>query len=160
VALRLFAPVLATLTLGLVAFACEKEGDAPGLGAAGSGGSAGTPGPVIPLGGSSGTGSSGAGETGTLQGGEGGESSGVCDTLVGLDECGGTRVEAMLAPVNVLLVVDKSGSMTDQPEGFALDKWSALGEALGAALSSAPLSVRFGLLAYPDAGTRSIPARL
>jgi hypothetical protein len=66
-------------------------------------------------------------------------------------------LEATLAPVNVLLVVDKSGSMTDQPEGFSLDKWSAMKEALGAALSSAPETVRFGLLAYPDAIGSTIP---
>ena len=158
-ALRLFAPVLAALALGLVAGACGNEDEPQGLSATRSGGNGGTQGPVIGFGGSSGTGGtgSGTGGTGAVQGGEGGESSGACSTLVGLAECGGTRVEATLAPVNVLLVVDKSGSMTDQPHGFALDKWSAMKEALGAAVSSAPESVRFGLLTYPDAGAFTIP---
>jgi len=160
VALRFLAPVLASCALGLVAGACGNESEPQGLRSRGSGGSAGTHGSVIPLGGSSGTGGSGSGGTsgtGAAQGGAAGEGSDACDTLVGLDECGGTRVEATLAPVNLLLVVDKSGSMTDQPQGFSLDKWSAMKQALGAALSSAPASVRFGLLTYPDAGTSSIP---
>jgi len=156
-ALRFFPPVLAALALGLAAGACGNEDEPQGLRAVGSGGNGGTQGHVIASGGSSGTAGTGTGGTGAVQGGEGGEGSGACSTLVGLGECGGTRVEAMLAPVNVLLVVDKSGSMTDQPDGFALDKWSALKEALGAAISSAPESVSFGLLAYPDAGALTIP---
>lgn len=155
-ALRLFPPILTFSALGLIA-GCGEDGESRGLDPVGSGGSAGTPGTTIPLGGTSGTGGISTGGTGTVQGGEGGEGSEACGTLAGLDECGGTRLEATLAPVNVLLVVDKSGSMTDQPEGFSLDKWSAMKEALGAALSSAPASVRFGLLAFPDARGSTIP---
>lgn len=156
-ALRLFPWVLASLALGLVAAACEKEDDSRGLHKESSGGSAGTQDTVIPRGGSSGSGGTGTSGTGAAEAGEGGEGSDSCSTLAGLGECGGTRVEAMLAPVNVLLVVDKSGSMTDQPEGFSLDKWSAMKEALGAALLSAPATVRFGFLAYPDARGATIP---
>lgn len=155
-ALRIFAPILALCALGLAAGACEKKDESQGLDS-GSGGSAGTQGAVIPLGGSSGTGGSGTGGAGAVPGGEGGEGSEACSTLAGLDECGGTRLEATLAPVNLLLVVDKSGSMMDLPEGFSLDKWSAMKEALDAALSSAPESVRFGLLAYPYATALTIP---
>jgi hypothetical protein len=167
VALRIIAPVLASCALGLLAGACEKRDVSHGLTEAGSGGTGGTTPPVISIGGSSGSGGSGssgngsggsgAGGTGASQGGEGGEGTEACSTLAGLDECGGTRVEAMLAPVNLLLVVDKSGSMSDQPEGFSLDKWSAIKEALGTALSSAPETVRFGLLAYPYALSSPIP---
>ncbi len=156
-ALRIYASVLAACALAIGAGACEKK-DAPrGLRPAGSSGSAGTPATTIPLGGSSGTGGTSTAGTGAVQGGEGGEGSDACSTLAGLDECGGTRLEATLSPVNVLLVVDKSGSMTDQPQGFSLDKWSAMKEALGAALSSAPETVRFGLLTYPDAIGSMIP---
>jgi hypothetical protein len=142
--------------LGLVAGACSSEGESQGLSArGGSGGGGGTQGSVIPLGGSSGTGGSRSGGTagsGASQGGDGGEASDACNTLAGLGECGGTRLEATLAPVNLLLVVDQSGSMTDQPEGFSLDKWSAMKQALDAAVASAPESVRFGLLTYPSGG--------
>ena len=157
-ALKLVAPAFAaSCALALVTGACETKDEPAGLGSVESGGSAGTRNPMIPVAGSSGTGGASAGGTGVVQGGEGGEGSEACSTLAGLDECGGTRVEATLAPLNVLLVVDKSGSMTDQPEGFSLDKWSAMKEALGAALSSAPESVRFGLLAYPYATALPIP---
>jgi len=160
VALRLFAPVLALCVLGFVAGACGNNDDLQGLGSKPSSGGSGGTGAVIGVGGSSGTGGSGGsgtGGTGSAQGGEGGEGNEACPTLAGLGECGGTRVEATLAPVNVLLVVDKSGSMTDQPQGFSLDKWSAMKQALGAALSSAPESVRFGFLAYPYASAVTIP---
>ena len=49
-----------------------------------------------------------------------------CDRFEGLDECGVTSVEASFSAANVLLVIDKSSSMDDQPEGFELKKWSAL----------------------------------
>lgn len=159
-ALKHVAPLFAVCAFGLVA-ACQNDDESQGLdGKPSAGGSGGTKGTVIGVGGSSGTGGSGGSGiagTGTAQGGEGGDGTDACSTLAGLGECGGTRVEAKLAPVNLLLVVDKSGSMTDQPQGFSLDKWSAMKEALGAAVSSAPESVRFGLLAYPDARGTTIP---
>jgi hypothetical protein len=154
VALRLLA---AACALGLLSGACGQKNESRGLDSANSGGRGGTHGTTIPLGGTSGIGGAQTGGTGAAQGGEGGEGADACETLAGLGECGLTRVEATLSPVNVLLVVDKSGSMTDQPEGFSLDKWSALKEALDAALSGAPASVRFGLLAYPHAEASSIP---
>jgi hypothetical protein len=94
---------------------------------------------------------------GPLAPAEGGQTGDACAALAELDQCGGTRVEAAPAPVNLLLVIDKSGSMTDRPEGFVLDKWAAMKEALGAAIADAPPSVSFGLLLYPNAIARTIP---
>lgn len=81
-------------------------------------------------------GSSNGARGGTESGGEGGG-------------CGKTDLAAEPPPVNVLLVVDKSSSMSGTPEGFDEPKWSALGSALGAALGEARDRVAFGLDFYP-----------
>ena len=51
--------------------------------------------------------------------------------------------------VNVLLVIDKSGSMADKPAGFSTDKWSALKTALSSSLDAVKNSLSFGLELYP-----------
>src|SRR4051812_14268706 len=48
--------------------------------------------------------------------------------------CGGTMLAASPKVVNVLLVVDKSLSMTATPAGFGDSKWNGLRSALSAAL--------------------------
>jgi len=147
---------------------CTKPDDSDTLNRAGrsaSGGSAGSV--MIGLGGGgtgagAGTGNSGGtgGSTDPGGAGEAGETStpgGVCETLVGLGDCGGTRIDAQPVPVNVLFVIDKSGSMTDQPAGFDDNKWEAIKAALGAAISEAPPTVSTGLVLYPFSATSSIP---
>jgi hypothetical protein len=167
---RLLSSLL--LLCGLGAFAaCQSSGDDDGgLGQAGRPNHAGSGGVILGQGGKSGAGGtagsgtsgssgSGAGSGGTSPGagGEGGDASGTCETLAGLDECGGTRVEATRIPVNLLLVIDKSGSMTDQPSGFGTSKWEAMKEALGTAVTNAPPTVATGLVLYPFATTSDIP---
>ncbi len=149
--------------------ACKKTDDSGALGASGTSASGGSAGIVIGQGGSAGTISSSGGTAGSgdasggtggsvaSDGGEGGETGAVCQTLVGLGQCGGTRVEAMPVPVNVLFVIDKSGSMTDQPVGFSTDKWAAMKQALGSALSTAPATLNVGLLLYPYSTMNKIP---
>ena len=72
-----------------------------------------------------------------------------CDRFEGLDDCGVTSVEASFSAANVLLVIDKSSSMDDQPAGFELKKWAALKAALGPALEAVKEEMSFGLLLYP-----------
>lgn len=72
-----------------------------------------------------------------------------CERFAGLDECGVTSVEATFSAANVLLVIDKSSSMADQPEGFELEKWAALKAALRPALEAVEEEMSFGLLLYP-----------
>src|SRR6478735_10585043 len=86
-------------------------------------------------------------------------SSGVkgCERFAGLDECGVTSVEATFSAANVLLVIDKSSSMDDQPEGFELKKWAALKAALGPALTAVADEMSFGLLLYPFGEQAEIP---
>jgi hypothetical protein len=118
--------------------------------------------------GSAGNGGSGP-ELGPLQGGAdpGNDTSGGapplgpgiedCETFDGLDECGVTSVEASFSAANVLLVIDKSSSMDDQPTGFELKKWEALKAALAPALEAVAEEMSFGLLLYPFGADAEIP---
>src|SRR6185503_7294591 len=69
-----------------------------------------------------------------------------------LDECGAEPFVAHQAVVNVLLVLDKSGSMLDTPDGFDADKWTAMKASLGTALLGAQDALSLGLLMYPSDG--------
>jgi hypothetical protein len=80
-----------------------------------------------------------------------------CESFAGLDECGVTSVEATFSRANVLLVIDKSSSMDDQPEGFALNKWAALKASLEPALTAVQGEMSFGLLLYPFGEQTEIP---
>ncbi len=115
---------------------------------------------------SSGTGGSGIdlglGEGGgNSPGGAGGQAEGPgvaeCETFAGLDQCGVTSVEASFSAANVLLVIDKSSSMDDQPDGFELKKWDALKAALEPALAAVQQEMSFGLLLYPFGEEAEIP---
>jgi hypothetical protein len=63
--------------------------------------------------------------------------------------CGSSKISAAPPDVNVLLVIDESGSMTDKPTGFAVDKWSAMKSAMHDALTAANPSIGFGLELFP-----------
>jgi hypothetical protein len=80
-----------------------------------------------------------------------------CETFDGLDECGVTSVEASFSAANVLLVIDKSSSMDDQPDGFESKKWQALKAALAPALEATAEEMSFGLLLYPFGADAEIP---
>lgn len=67
--------------------------------------------------------------------------------------CGSTKVAADPSLVNVLLVVDRSLSMTGTPAGFAADKWTALRGALASTFDQIGDQVSFGLDLYPYTGT-------
>jgi von Willebrand factor type A domain len=81
----------------------------------------------------------------------------ACDSLVGLGECGNTTIAADIRTVNILLVIDKSGSMTDEPAGFEVNKWSAVKTALGRALGAVSGDVNLGLLLFPYSTVTQIP---
>lgn len=83
------------------------------------------------------------GDTGDT--GEGGTGSG----------CGGLEVKAEPAAAHVLLVIDKSGSMNDTPQGFSKTKWETLVTSLTTALGEVEGDVAFGLKLYPDGDTDS-----
>lgn len=97
----------------------------------------------------------------TNETGSGGEPDGdrvpSCESFEGLDACGVTSVQASFSAANVLLVIDKSSSMDDEPEGFELKKWEALHAALERALDEANPEMSFGLLLYPFGASAQIP---
>jgi hypothetical protein len=78
----------------------------------------------------------------------GGDSS----TAQGGADCGATRFEANATLVNVLIVVDRSGSMTDEPDGFDTDKWTALRGALESTFEHTKANISYGLDLYPYSG--------
>jgi hypothetical protein len=63
--------------------------------------------------------------------------------------CGKSTISAKPRTVNVLLVIDKSGSMTDKPSGFSSSKWEALKTAMKAALGAVEADIAFGLVLFP-----------
>jgi hypothetical protein len=110
----------------------------------------------VNLGGAAGQGVSFGGRSGgasgtTASAGSGntaGTTGSACQSLMAGD-CGGSSVEANFKTVNILLVIDKSGSMDDTPEGFDDKKWDSLKQALDGALSATAADINFGLLMYP-----------
>src|SRR5882757_1382525 len=91
-----------------------------------------------------------AGQAGAVGAGE-------CTELAGLGKCGSTTVQAQYDTANILLVIDKSGSMTDQPAGFGVNKWEALKTALDSALNNVVGRINFGLVLYPFTSDHQIP---
>ncbi len=86
--------------------------------------------------------------------GEGGGSSvtemPACESFVGLENCGSDELTSEVTPVNILLVIDKSGSMDSPPtESSTTTLWEATTEALTTALDEANEAVSFGLQLYP-----------
>jgi hypothetical protein len=71
--------------------------------------------------------------------------------------CGGTTLAASPKVVNVLLVVDKSSSMSATPTGFGDSKWNGLRTALDSALDAGGGKVAFGLDFFPSSGSPSVP---
>jgi hypothetical protein len=155
--------ILTTTSLALTAtmMACslgggddDDDGNGPAQGgSSGSGGSS-----VSLMGGSNSTGATGG--TGNTSGGNasGGTSAmkpPECEDL-GLDkECGTSSQTADIKTVNMMLVIDKSGSMDDTPDGFDDSKWVSLGSALKTSLAGVADQMNFGLILYPydpDAG--------
>lgn len=154
-------PLLRTACLlALSALLCGPVGACKGADSevenGGSGGTAGAGGSTVLNLGAGGSGSA----SGNMSGGAGepeGSDVSECDGFDGLDQCGVTSVEATFSKANVLLVIDKSSSMDDQPKGFELKKWDALKAALEPALSAVESEMTFGLLMYPYGAQDDIP---
>jgi hypothetical protein len=107
-------------------------------------------------GGTSDTGATGgSGGSGPENAGAAGEDGSMACTFNGLGTCGGASLEAERRTVNMLLVIDKSGSMTD-PIGNE-DKWTALKSALATSLGRVQDEMSFGLELFPYSLTETIP---
>ena len=159
----LASTLLLSLATSSLSSSCSKNDDrsldgTPGT-TGGSGGTGGT-GVVISVG-ASGSGGT-VGVSGSGSGGTGTEAAAGSDGLVddcsqveGLGDCGGAKIEATPRTVNMLLVIDKSGSMTD-PFGDQ-DKWTALKAALAASLGNVRTQMNFGLILFPYSAFNVIP---
>jgi hypothetical protein len=158
------------LALGPAACSSDEKvstgGPAGGTGGSGTGGSGGT----AASGGSAGTAAtggsgatdSGAGTGGTSSGGTGGSGTTrppECETLVGLEQCGSSAVTAEFRTPNMLVVIDKSGSM-DDTFGTGTKKWDAMKQALDAVLNASATQISFGLELYPFSQDPSQPITL
>lgn len=74
------------------------------------------------------------------------------DAMTADPTCGASPFGAAPVKVNMLLVIDKSGSMSDMPQHFDADKWSAMKSSVAAALTPMKDQIRLGLELYPMAG--------
>jgi len=111
--------------------------------------------------GGDGDGSGGNGiEIGSGGAGEGGETStgnddtgSTCSSFSGLIECNSAGLTATPVKVNILLVLDSSGSMRSAlPDDPNASLWDATKSALTEALDTAQSSISFGLDLFPNAG--------
>jgi hypothetical protein len=73
------------------------------------------------------------------------------------DSCGQSSIQATVKVVDILLVIDKSGSMTATPNGFTSDKWTAMKTALSGALGQVKGGISFGLELFPNNLMTPIP---
>ena len=74
----------------------------------------------------------------------------ACESLEGLDDACVTNAHlAENLETNILLAMDKSGSMNNVPEGFGVSKWEALKTALSTALGEAQNRISFGIELFP-----------
>lgn len=83
-------------------------------------------------------------------------------TVVGRDAgpaptCGGMPFAASPVKADVLLVIDKSGSMAETPDGFGMDKWTAMRSALETALTMVKDDINIGLDLYPFPDECTVP---
>lgn len=124
---------------------------------------------VFACGSNSSDGSGPSSSGGNASGGFGSDAAGSGSLLVGPtagdagaagaapDKCGGTTLDAAPKKVNVLLVVDKSSSMSATPSGFGDTKWNGIRAALGAAIDATQGQVAFGLDFFPNSGSPKTP---
>jgi hypothetical protein len=110
---------------------------------------------VVDGGGSAADGSAGAGGFGSGgslghpdDGAAGTGGSAAADGSVADKSCGLSQVSATSVPVNILLVIDKSGSMKDPLGGTS--RWNAMKMALAAALDKVKGTIGFGLEFFPN----------
>lgn len=112
---------------------------------------------ITGTGGTSGTNTQSATSSGTNGSGGSGTNSGTSTTGETLGEacpmhemlgtCGKGAVSAKPKPVNMLIVLDKSGSMNQMTNGQ--EKWGAMKGALDVALAEVANDINFGLELYP-----------
>jgi hypothetical protein len=129
-------------------WACGSDSDNSGSGAGGNGqnGSAGSNGgedsPMF-----------GAGDGGPIGVGH----AGSANQEQADGSCGGTQLVGSQRPINLLVVLDRSGSMDSTPQGFSVNKWDAVRGALAGALQARQDRLTVGLELYPHDPNDEVP---
>jgi hypothetical protein len=155
---------LGPLLLALAALpACSaSSGVSAGGGHGGGGGANGVNGEVVSAGGTGGNGASsvGSGNAGTGPGdqGQGGFISiGGSDGMREPEQCGGETFPLKKKPAKLLLVLDRSGSMKEKPDGAtaSTSKWELTVPAVNEVITKADAQVSWGLKTFPEGDTTS-----
>jgi hypothetical protein len=149
--------------LGIVIAACSSKSTDEGVGNAGNGG-ANNLGGAPTDGGADSTSTGGKNAVAGTTGGRastGGASTfdpnTYCNGIFKEKSCSQTQVQANVKTVNMLLVLDESGSMNLAPAAGAASKWSIMKQALNTALTQVQDDINFGLELFPFSPT-GIPA--
>jgi hypothetical protein len=82
---------------------------------------------------------------------DGGRTDGSSGLVQLTKTCGASQFGAAPIQVNVLLVIDKSGSMLDKPQGFSNDKWTEMKSSLSSSLQAVQDKIWLGLELFPHA---------
>lgn len=148
--------------LGLVIAACSSKstdtgggtaGNTNGGGAGGAGGMGGTAGrtSTAPATGGKVAASSTGGAATSVGGSTGVNSSSYCNGILAGKSCSQTSLQANVRTVNMLIVLDESGSMNDALTTGGATKWAIMQNALNSALSTPTVeqNINFGLLLFP-----------
>lgn len=114
----------------------------------------------ISVGTSGGAGGKGGGAS---SGGSGSMQPEMCPSFDGIDpnQCGSSSVEATVKTVNMMLVIDKSGSMAsglDGTEEGMPSKWAGMQTALAQALAKVQDDINFGMVLFPAARAADVAA--
>jgi hypothetical protein len=130
-----------------------SDGGTPGA-SAGASGASGAPGSTghpdaatatAGSGGSTGSSSTGPGANGTPRPGEFGSGGPTVDANCGLSSYGLDKI-----PADLLIVLDRSGSMNDPVVGTLDTRWTAMTAAIGEVVAMTQTSIRWGLKYFPD----------
>ncbi|MFZ5891156.1 MAG: vWA domain-containing protein [Myxococcota bacterium] len=112
--------------------------------------------------GKGGASSTSGGNSSSSSGGNTSSTPGQCMAFEGIDQdkCGSSSVEATIKTVNMMLVIDKSGSMKSGLDGTETgmpSKWSGMQTALATALAKVQDDINFGMVLYPSAAAAAAP---
>jgi hypothetical protein len=130
----------------------------------GEGGSAATGGSIVNLNGGAANNANAGGTGATGNRTSTGETAKPCEGLLEqlqtdpAQVCSQNQQEARFNKINVLIVLDKSGSMSSTPEGYTKTKWSSAIDALRKSLQPTSELVSYGIALYPYSASVATPS--
>jgi len=160
--LNWFALGLVAGLLGIALGACTKAQDDDGTSSNGSGGAAPTSNSTGKGGATATTTSARGGATTSAtttfvpsSGGATGTTAEPCPDLLNTlnpgeaGVCSTSKVAAKFSQINMLIVLDKSGSMNTTPDGYTKTKWAGAVDSLAKALKPGETLIKYGLMLFP-----------